>query len=38
MAMGISMSEICAYAYHGQADYEGSDYSDIRAMFSTINN
>lgn len=36
--MGISMSEICAYAYHGQADYEGSDYSDIRAMFSTINN
>lgn len=37
MAMGISMSEICAYAYHGQADYEGSDYSDIRAMFSTIN-
>lgn len=38
MALGISMSEICAYAYHGVGDYEGSDYTDIRAMFSTINN
>ena len=38
MAMGISMSEICAYAYHGIGDYEGNAYTDIRAMFSTINN
>lgn len=38
MAMGISMSEICSYAYHGVGDYEGSAYTDIRAMFSTINN
>lgn len=38
MAIGISMSEICSYAYHGVSDYEGSAYTDIRAMFSTINN
>lgn len=38
MAMGISMSEVCSYAYHGVGDYEGSAYTDIRAMFSTINN
>ena len=38
MAMGISMSEVCAYAYKGIGDYEGNAYTDIRAMFATINN
>lgn len=38
MAMGISQTEVASFAYHGTGDYEGNEFSDIRAMFSTINN
>ena len=36
MLFRSSMSEICAYAYHGQADYEGSDYSDIPVSYTHL--
>lgn len=38
MAMGISQTEVASFAYRGQGSYEGSAYTDIRAMFSTIYN
>lgn len=38
MAMGISQTEVASFAYRGTGDYEGSAYTDIRAMYSTIYN
>lgn len=38
MALGISQTEVASFAYYGQGDYEGTAYTDIRALYSTIYN
>ncbi|MEG1857744.1 MAG: TAXI family TRAP transporter solute-binding subunit [Pseudoflavonifractor sp.] len=38
MALGISQTEVASFAYYGEGDYKGADYTDIRALFSTIYN
>ncbi len=36
--MAISQTEVATFAYNGMNDYEGNAFTDIRAMFATINN
>ena len=38
MGMAISQTEVASFAYNGTGAYEGNAYTDIRAMFATINN
>ena len=38
MGWGISQTEVASLAYNGRGDYEDNAYTDIRALFSTINN
>lgn len=36
--IAISQTEVASFAYNGQSDYEGSAFTDIRAMFASIDN
>lgn len=38
MEMAISQTEVASFAYNGAGDYEGNAFTDIRAMYSAINN
>lgn len=38
MGMAISQTEVASFAYNGTGAYEGNAYTDIRAMYATINN
>ena len=36
--LAISQTEVASFAYYGQSDYEGNAFTDIRALFATIDN
>ena len=38
LGWGISQNEITGFAYNGEGSYEGNAYTDLRALYSTIDN
>lgn len=36
--LAISQTEVASFAYNGESDYEGNAFTDIRALYATINN